>query len=54
MAKVTFCKGGSGGKMARLNIPRYLLELIGISEEERDVKLSFSDGKIIIEKEIKD
>ena len=48
--KITFNKSGSGSKSGRLTIPVALLELLKITEEERDVEIKFEDNKIIIEK----
>lgn len=48
--KVTFDKSGSGSKSAQLTIPAMLIELMNITEEEREVEITFKDGKLIIEK----
>lgn len=48
--KITFNKSGSGSKSARLTIPAVLIELIKITEEEREVEITFDNGKLIIEK----
>lgn len=48
--KITFNKSGSGSKSARLTIPTALVELMKITEDERDVEITFEDGKLVIEK----
>lgn len=48
--KITFNKSGSGSKSGRLTIPVAFLELLKITEEDRDVEINFKDNKIIIEK----
>lgn len=48
--KITFNKSGSGSKSARLNIPAAFVELLKITEDERDVDITFEDGKLIITK----
>lgn len=48
--KITFNKSGSGSKSARLTIPVSFLELLQITEDEREVNITFEDGKLIIEK----
>lgn len=48
--KITFNKSGSGSKSGRLTIPVAILELLKITEEEREVEIKFEDNKIIIEK----
>ena len=48
--KITFNKSGTGSKSGRLTIPVALLELLKITEEEREVEIKFEDNKIIIEK----
>lgn len=48
--KITFNKSGSGSKSGRLTIPVSLLELMKITEDERNVEITFKDGKLIIEK----
>lgn len=48
--KITFNKSGSGSKSARLTIPTVLIELMKITEEEREVEITFKDGKLIVEK----
>lgn len=48
--KITFNKSGSGSKSGRLTIPSALLEILNITEDERDVEITFQDGKLVIEK----
>jgi len=48
--KITFNSSGSGSKSARLTIPVALIELMNITEDERNVEIIFKDGKLIIEK----
>ena len=48
--KITFNKSGSGSKSARLTIPAALIELMKITEEEREVEITFENGKLIVEK----
>ncbi|GEM_PF-425710 len=48
--KVTFNKSGTGSKSGRLTIPVALLEILGITEDDREVDIKLEDGKIIIEK----
>lgn len=50
MLKASFQKSGSGSINARINIPITWIREIGITELERDVKLTKIDNKIIIEK----
>lgn len=51
--KITFNKSGSGSKNGRLIIPVVLLELLGITEDDREVEIGFENGKITIEKSYK-
>lgn len=48
--KITFNKSGSGSKSARLTIPAIIIELMKITEEEREVEITYKDGKITVEK----
>lgn len=48
--KITFNTSGYGSKSGRLTIPVALLEIMGITEEERNVEMAFKDGKLIVEK----
>ena len=48
--KVTFNKSGSGSKSGRVILPVAFLETLGITEDEREVEITFKNGKIIIEK----
>ena len=48
--KITFNKGGTGAKSGRIILPASYLEIMGITEDEPKVEVSYQDGKIIIEK----
>lgn len=48
--KVTFNKSGSGSRSGRVTIPVALLEVMGISEDNREVEITLKDNKIIIER----
>ncbi|MBN1079230.1 MULTISPECIES: PemI [Clostridium] len=48
--KVTFNKSGSSSISGRLTIPAVLIELMKITEDEREVEITFKNGKLIIEK----
>lgn len=52
--KIIFNKSGGtsgkGGITTRLTIPKSWIDEMGITQEDRDVKASFENGKIIIEK----
>lgn len=48
--KITFNTSGKGSKSGRLTIPVAFLEIMGITEGEREVNIKFEDGKLIIEK----
>lgn len=50
--KITFNESGKGSLSGRLTIPVDLLKLMGIDKQNRDVEITFKDGKIIIEKDI--
>ena len=50
--KITFNTSGSGSKSARLTIPVALLELLKITESEREVEMTYKNGKLIIEKSL--
>lgn len=49
-SKVTFNKSGSGSFSGRVTIPVAYLEMAGISRDDREVEISFKEGKITIEK----
>lgn len=51
-SKVTFNKAGSGSVSGRVTLPVEMLELLGITQNDRFITLTYVDGKIIIEKEI--
>lgn len=48
--KIQYAKGGSGSKTTRLTIPITWIKEMGISEENREVEVSFDNGKIVIQK----
>lgn len=50
--KVTFNKSGnsSGSKSGRLNIPVAFLEVLGITEDDREVEMIIKENKLIVEK----
>lgn len=48
--KITFNKSGSGNKTARLIIPVAFMQLMELTEDEREVNISYENGKLIIEK----
>ncbi|WP_143314462.1 PemI [Clostridium sp. HBUAS56017] len=48
--KITFNKSGSGNKTARLIIPVAYIELMEVTEDEREVNITYENGKLIIEK----
>ena len=49
--KIGFPKGGKGSTSCRIGLPKSWLESLGITEENPHVKVTYQDGKIIIEKE---
>lgn len=48
--KITFNTSGEGSKSGRLTIPVAFLEIMQITEDSREVEITFKDGKLIIEK----
>ena len=56
-AKVLFSQAGGsagkGSKTTKITLPITWVREMGITEEEREVDISFQDGKIIIEKSSK-
>ncbi|MDU4939628.1 MAG: AbrB/MazE/SpoVT family DNA-binding domain-containing protein [Clostridium sp.] len=46
---VTFNKGGAGGSSGRIIIPKEFLLAMGVTKDNPNVKLTYKDGKIIIE-----
>ena len=48
--KITFNKNGNGSSNAKLIIPKAFIELIEITEDNREVEITFKNGKLIIEK----
>lgn len=49
---VSFCKNGKGNLSARISLPLKYLKELKINEQERRVKMSLENNKIIIEKEV--
>lgn len=50
--KITFSKSGtSTGISGKLSIPKSWLDKLKITQDERNVKVTLNDKKIIIEKE---
>lgn len=51
-SKINFQKSGSGSVSGRLTIPKEFLQLLEITSYDRNIILTYEDGKIIIEKDI--
>lgn len=49
-SKVTFNKSGAGSVSGRVTIPRAFLEILGVTKEENEIKITMQGEKIIIEK----
>lgn len=49
--KAMFPKGGNGNITPKINIPKSWMDALGVTEENPNIKKTFQDGKIIIEKE---
>lgn len=47
---ITFTKSGSGSETVRLTLPVTWIRNMGIDKENKQVNVTFIDGKIIIEK----
>ena len=47
---VTFNKSGSGSTSGRVVLPAAYLEILGITEEEREIEITLEGSRIIIEK----
>ena len=45
-----FVANGNGYKLPRISIPKKWATEMGITEESKEVKITYEDGKIIIEK----
>ena len=45
-----FIANGSGYKLPRVSIPSRWFREMGITEEAKEVKLTYEDGKVIIQK----
>lgn len=50
--KMMFSKGGAGSTNTKISIPITWARELGIIEDDREVKVSLIDNKIIIEKNI--
>ncbi|OOM17183.1 hypothetical protein CLSAB_19030 [Clostridium saccharobutylicum] len=48
--KVTFNKSGSGSINGKITIPKALIELMKFTQDDRDVEITYEDGKLVIEK----
>ncbi len=48
--KVLFSKSGSGSTTTKITLPISWIKEMGINEENRDVEVSFDNGKIVIQK----
>lgn len=48
--KVTFNKSGTGSVSARITVPNAFIELMKITKDERDIEITYEDGKLIIKK----
>lgn len=49
-SKVFFSKSGSGSISARVTIPKPYLEVLEITDEERDIEIKLDGKKLIITK----
>lgn len=47
---ISYAKSKSGSITSRLSVPITWLREMGITEDDREVKVSLKDGKIVIEK----
>jgi hypothetical protein len=50
-AKIQYAKSGRGSLTTRMTLPITWVRTIGVSEDDREVKISLKDNKIIIEKD---
>lgn len=48
--KVLFSKSGSGSTTTKITLPITWIKEMGIDEENREVEVSFDNGKIVIQK----
>lgn len=48
--KITFNKSGSGSVNAKLLIPKAFIELMKITENDREVDITYEDNKLIVKK----
>lgn len=49
-ANISFAKNGHGSPSTRISLPVPWVKELGCSEDDRSVKISFKNKKIIIEK----
>ena len=49
-AKISYNKSGRGSLTTRVTLPITWLRQLGVSEEDREVKLTLKENKITIEK----
>lgn len=50
IVKVTYTTGGTGGTTTRITLATKMIEALGVTRDDREVKVRLEDGKIIIEK----
>lgn len=48
--RIMFAKSGSGSITTRISLPKTWINEMNIDSENRDVKVTYEDNKIIIEK----
>jgi len=49
--KASFPKSGKGHVSSKVSFPKSWMDALGVTEENPNIKKTFQDGKIIIEKE---
>lgn len=49
-AKISFNKSGRGSMTPKLTLPMSWIKEMGITEDEREIQICFSEGKIIVSK----
>lgn len=49
-AKVIFANNGKGCQIPRITLPKRWTKELGITSEDKDVRITYTEGKIIIEK----
>lgn len=50
-AKILFTKSGAGSRSTRITLPVSWIDVLNITQEDREVTLSLENGKIIISKD---